>query len=114
MWGMLDDLVPYSNHRTLLDHLGRATPERWLVALPRAGHSAFGDECPSGRRGCAATDLPQDKAHVLINRWATAFLLRHVAGDERYEALLDPALGIDDPEIQLTFAPAGNAMPATP
>lgn len=124
MWGRLDDLVPYVHHRALLNHLGEhapsrwrvlgpATPPRWLVTLPRAGHSAFGDQCPSGRQGCAATDLPQDQAHVLINRWATAFLLHHVAGDVRYQSLLDPTLGVDDPEIRVAFAPTGKAMPAS-
>jgi len=40
----------------------------------------------------------------LINRWTAAFLLRHVAGDERYAALLDPALAEADPEVQVSAA----------
>ena len=108
MWGMLDDLVSYVNHKSLLDRLGRGATERWLVTLPRAGHGAFADLCPASRRGCGSNGLPQDQAHALINHWAATFLLTHVAGDRRYEALLRRAPA-DDPEIQVTFTPAKSA-----
>lgn len=109
MWGILDEIVPYENHRPLLDRLGQAAPERWLVTLQRTGHFAFADRCLVGRRGCGPNDLPQDRAHTLINRWATAFLGRHVAGDERYAAFLDPAQAADEPDLQVTFVrPSGT------
>lgn len=114
MWGVLDEIVPHDNHRPLLDRLGQAAPERWLITLRRTGHFAFADRCLVRRRGCGPNDLPQARAHALINRWATAFLLRHVAGDERYAAYLDPAQAADDPDLLVTFAPPGDTARRTP
>jgi len=108
MWGLLDEIVAYDNHRPLLDSLGQTSPERWLVALRRTGHFAFADRCLVGRRGCGPNDLPQGQAHALINRWATAFLLRHVAGDERYATFLDPTLATDDPDLEITYLPTST------
>ena len=74
---------PAPQHGPLWDSLGLAGPEHWLVAFPRAGHYAFDDRCRPGSGGCAPDDLPQEQAHALIDRWATAFLRRHVALDAR-------------------------------
>lgn len=114
MWGMRDDLVPYTQHQTLLDRLGQGGADRWLVTLPGAGHFAFAEQCLSGRAGCGQSDLPQDRAHALVYRWATAFLLVNVADDARYAELLDPARFGDDPDVTITFMPAQRATPGTP
>jgi predicted dienelactone hydrolase len=109
--GMLDDLVSHGQTRGLMERFGPSAPDRWLLTMPRAGHFAFINECPGGRAGCGPTGLPQDRAHALIKRWATAFLLRHVAADERFASFLDPALAADDPDLQITFTPArGSAL----
>jgi len=107
--GVLDDLVSHGQTSALLEKFGPTSPERWLLTMSRAGHFAFVNECPGGRAGCGSTGLPQDRAHALIKRWATSFLLRHAAADERYAAFLDPALAADDPDLQITFTPARAA-----
>ena len=104
MAGALDDLVPLPSIEALYATFGANGPEHWLVALPRGGHLAFSNQCPPNRAGCGPNDLPQERAHALINRWTAAFLLRHVAGDERYAALLDPAPAEGDPEVQVSAA----------
>ena len=78
------------------------------MTMPRAGHVAFVNACSPQRAGCSANDLPQDQAHALINRWVTAFLLRHVAGDDRYASFLDPGLAAD-PDLQITHEPGTTA-----
>lgn len=108
MSGKMDDLVPHGQTKALLERFGTSAPERWLLSMPRAGHFAFINVCPGGRFGCGTTGLPQDRAHTLINRWATAFLRRHVAGDERYATFLDPALAANDPDLEITYVPAAR------
>jgi predicted dienelactone hydrolase len=100
--GLLDDMEPFKDQQTVFGTFTAAGPEHWLVALPHAGHFAFEDLCPAGWGGCAPGDLSQEQAHVLVNRWAGAFLLRYVTGDESYGRLLDPALASNDDEVQVT------------
>jgi predicted dienelactone hydrolase len=105
MSGLLDDLVPIPAQQDLFAALPASVSSHWFLAFPRAGHAAFRDLCPSERAGCSAADLPPAEAHVRINHWATAFLVRYVAGDERQAASLDAALAQDDPEVVVTRAP---------
>jgi predicted dienelactone hydrolase len=109
----LDDMEPFADQETVFAAFPDSGPERWLVALPHAGHFAFQDLCPAGWGGCAPSDLPQAQAHALVNRWAIAFLLRYAAGDERYTSLLDPSLAVGAAEVQVTHvqAPVANAAP---
>jgi predicted dienelactone hydrolase len=100
--GLLDDMEPFKDQQAVFGTFPAEGPEHWLVALPHAGHFAFQDLCPAGWGGCAPGDLAQEQAHGLVNRWAGAFLLRYVAGDESYGALLDPALASTDGEVQVT------------
>ena len=109
MSGALDDLVSHGQTRSLMDEFGPTAPEHWHLTMPRAGHFAFIDPCPGGRAGCGPTGLPQDRAHALITYWATAFLLHHVAGDERYAAFLDPTLTANAPDLEIAHVPASKA-----
>lgn len=106
MGGMLDDIVPFQYQQDLFDALPQSGAEHIFVAFPHTGHLNFVNLCPSGRAGgCGPADLPQAEAQVRINRWATAFLLRYVAGDERQVSALDAALAQDDPEVVVTRVP---------
>jgi hypothetical protein len=105
MGGMLDDMVPFPSQQTLFSAMPSTASAHLFVAFLHTGHFNFADSCLSGRAGCRAEDLPQGEAHVRINRWATAFLLRYVAGDERGAASLEAVLAQDDPEVVVTRAP---------
>jgi predicted dienelactone hydrolase len=111
MQGKLDDLVSHGGTQSLFEQFESSAPEHWHLKLPRAGHAAFTDLCPEARTGCGPNGLPQDQAHALINRWTTAFLLRHVADDERYATFLDLALAAGDPELQVEFVPGAGTAP---
>jgi predicted dienelactone hydrolase len=102
MGGRLDHVAPFDQQQTLYGALPTSSHERWLIDFPRAGHGAYTDRCQSGWPGCGPNDLPQDRAHALIKRWATPFLLHHVGGDDRYVRLLDPTLAEGDPDLRIS------------
>ena len=66
---------------------------RYLILLPEAGHHAFQDECT------VLCDFPQERAHELVNRYATAFLETYLVGDEEYSRYLERA---EAPDALLT------------
>jgi predicted dienelactone hydrolase len=104
--GVLDDMNLFPQAETLFASFAPNQPPHWLVTLLRGGHFAFEDLCPPMSGGCDAESLPQEEAHALVNRWATAFLLRYVAGDERYAALLDPRTAGEEPEVRVSMEPS--------
>ena len=53
------------------------------VSFPEGHHLTFSDRC----LGCSAA-LPEERGHELVNRFTTAFLETHVAGDARYSHYL--------------------------
>lgn len=102
MGGGRDHLETTLRQRQLYGAFGDVVKERWLVLLPRAGHLAFQDSCFLPVAGCGPDDLSLETGFRLIDRWATAFLLRYVAGDARYTPLLDP-LQVDGTEAEVSF-----------
>ncbi len=109
--GGLDNLAEPARQDGLFDAFAARSVETVGLRVHRTGHSMLLDWCPSfGYPECDADGLtrpealPQAEAHARIVRWATAFLLHHVAGDTRYAALLDPALAAGDPEVRVTVA----------
>jgi predicted dienelactone hydrolase len=88
-----------------VEHFFRSIPVRsdpaWLLAFPHAGHWIYIDFCSTGDPNCGADRLSEAQGQAYVRRWAAAFLLRYVAGDQRYDAFLDPALATGDPELQL-------------
>lgn len=107
MAGGEDGLAPLSGVQSIFDALPADGAERWLLTFPRGGHFAYANLCPPVAAGCGPNGLPQSKAHTLINRWATAFLLTYVASDARYAPLLDPAAAQGDPDVQVAVGPGG-------
>jgi predicted dienelactone hydrolase len=88
-----------------VERLFHAIPPRsdpaWLAVFPHAGHWIYINFCPTGDPNCGPDRLPEEQGQAYVRRWAAAFLLRYVAGDQRYDALLDPASVAGDPEIQI-------------
>jgi dienelactone hydrolase len=117
--GEWDHLAPVAQQQGLFAAFAASAPEVWFVTLPRAGHSMLQSFCPDGYPECGSDGLPRPEAlplpeaHARTNRWMTAFLGRHLAGESRYAPLLDPALADGDPDIRVTVArasgPGGDA-----
>ncbi len=101
MGGGVDNVTPAEGQRRLFEIISEAEggPDLLLI-LPRAGHLAFADVCLPALPGCVEGDLPQARAHDLINLYATSFLKTYVALDDRYASFLDPAL-VTDPDVVL-------------
>jgi len=103
--GMLDDQVTFASQQALFSAIPSNGSEDWMIAFAHAGHRAFSDSCPSSSAGCTPPGLDQATAHMLINHWATPFLVRYVAGDTTATASLDPSLAQGNPEITVTRTP---------
>jgi hypothetical protein len=73
-------MVPFALTQRFYADIPASAPDRYFLAVQRAGHQ-FGDECFGAgvTTGCGAS-MRQDELPALINRAATAFFLRHVAG----------------------------------
>ena len=107
--GQADTHVPVPMVAQLLDALARQPPAPWFVDLPTAGHWIYIDFCPTGDPNCGPDRLPEAQGQAYVKRWAAAFLLRSVAGDARYVALLDPAHAGDPSEIRVERRRLGAA-----
>jgi fermentation-respiration switch protein FrsA (DUF1100 family) len=92
--GVLDSLVPFADLRSLFDRLHAP---RYFVTIENTGHFAFSDRCTtSAPRANPESPFPecvpgtrsQEEAHAIALRYAVPFLLRHVAGDSRFDAVL--------------------------
>ncbi len=103
-----DATTPYASHRNLWSMFPQPGPANRFVVLSRAGHNSFNNRCVPSGGGCGPDDLPMSEAHRLISYWASAFMLHHIAGDERYAQLLDPAGAREDPEV-IVLAPGARA-----
>ncbi|HEY8490832.1 MAG TPA: prolyl oligopeptidase family serine peptidase [Dehalococcoidia bacterium] len=104
MGGELDTTTPIQQQRTLFD----ARPEgatRFLLVFPRGGHSAYANICRPAVSGCGPDDLPQEDAHRLVNRYATAFLKTYVAGEEGYGEVLAQTGEVEGGAARLEAAP---------
>ena len=80
--GSKDEIVAKASVDNLYDALGAATLTQYVL-LPEGHHLSFIDHC----LGCTS-GLPEARGHELINRYATAFLKVHVAGDDRFAEFL--------------------------
>ncbi|MBI3786208.1 MAG: hypothetical protein HY270_22705 [Deltaproteobacteria bacterium] len=85
--GTLDSVTPFAtNSRAAYNYLRGV---RYLLAIADTGHYAFSDNCfPSS--DCGPDTLTQDQAHGYVLRFAVPYLLHWVAGDDRFDAFLDP------------------------
>jgi len=102
---MEGELDFYDPAQTALDEIYRrlGTP-RYAVEMRRTGHFAFSDGCLAelvGGVDCGlAGTLTQEEAHALTLRFAVPFLLRWVAGDAAWAALLRSGVEVPDAELR--------------
>jgi dienelactone hydrolase len=119
--GEWDNRAPYGIGTRFFERIPPSAPDRWLLSLRRAGHS-FWNECGDGMREqnavayrTCAEMLPQAEINAITAHWTTAFLARFVAGDARYDALLDPAqTRSDDYGVVRVLAGATSAPVPSP
>jgi predicted dienelactone hydrolase len=101
MGGGKDKTCPVDKDRTYLDSLDGSSPH-FLVVLLSGGHLSFADQCFAILGGCGPDDISQEKAHQLINSYATAFFKTYVAGESGYERYLEPEAAEGNPDIEYT------------
>ncbi len=94
--GGKDQIVPEGSVRKLFDALP-ATIDKRYVLLPAGTHLSFVETC----FGCDDA-LSEERGHESTNRYATAFLQVHLAGDARYAQYLDRP----DPPDAVLVAPS--------
>ena len=99
MGGERDTACPLQIQRDYFETLKGGQP-RYLVVFPRGGHLAYADECVPILGGCGPDDISQEKAHQLVNLYATAFFKTYVAGDTSYVAFLDPQASAGEPDVE--------------
>jgi predicted dienelactone hydrolase len=100
MGGSLDTATPLEAQEEYFDSLGEEGLPHFLLIFLRGGHFAYSDICLPGFSGCEPGDLSQERAHQLINLYATAFLRTYVALEEGYEDYLEPEAAAGDPDIE--------------
>jgi predicted dienelactone hydrolase len=103
MGGDRDARCPSADQQTFFDAMGTGVSS-FLLIFPRGGHLAYSDRCPSpvAELACGPNDLDQDKAHQLINFYATAFFKTYVAGEPDYAPLLDASFNSTEQDIRYT------------
>ncbi|MGB2695980.1 MAG: dienelactone hydrolase family protein [Dehalococcoidia bacterium] len=69
----------------------------YFVYMPEAIHSAFHDICFEAE--CSSA-ISRKRVHELVNRYATAFLMTYLVGDERYASYLRQG---DPPDAELMY-----------
>ena len=82
--------------------------QRLLPEQPHATPAAVAYINATANATCRPPHLGADAAHLLTNRYAIAFLLVHLAGDQRYASYLIPAHGT---EFDLTRPTLGARPP---
>ncbi len=125
MGGTEDVDVPIANNDLAFEQL-TAAPVVSKVSIVGATHTHFASVCFFGemlfdlglseeqwpdvgaadlvepyRLTCGPDAFPIDEAVRLQNRYTVAFLLRHLVGDERYEAFLTEKDAATEPAVEL-------------
>ncbi|HUS83252.1 MAG TPA: hypothetical protein VM013_08385 [Dehalococcoidia bacterium] len=99
MGGERDTACPVEIQRDYFETL-QGNEQRYLVIFPRGAHLAYADQCISILGGCGPDDISQEKAHELVDFYATAFFETYVAGDATYAAFLDPQASAGEPDVE--------------
>jgi predicted dienelactone hydrolase len=99
MGGGEDTTCPLGPQEAYFNALNGSEP-RFLVVFPRGGHTAYTDPCVPLVDTCGPAAIDQNKAHELIDFYATAFFKTYVAGEKSYAAYLAPKLATGDADLQ--------------
>jgi len=100
MGGDRDLVCPVKYDQAFFDLVTASTPH-FLVIFPRGGHLAYSDVCIAAL-ACGPDDLSQERAHELVNFYATAFFETYVAKVKGYEGYLTPAAAQGDLDVRFT------------
>ncbi|MGD0764924.1 MAG: dienelactone hydrolase family protein [Dehalococcoidia bacterium] len=101
MGGDRDNVCPVKYDQTFFDSVSASTPH-FLVVFPKGGHTAYSDPCVPLMGACGPDDLNQERAHELVNFYATAFFETYVAKVTGYEGYLTTAAAEGDPDVRFT------------
>lgn len=97
MGGRLDRATPAEQQEDYFDAIDGVP--HFLLLFPQGGHLSFGDVCVPALGGCEE-GLSQERAHELINLYATAFFKTYLAGEKGYENYLTPETAAGNPDIE--------------
>jgi predicted dienelactone hydrolase len=102
MGGGLDTITPLEEQKGYFDSIGPSGPPHFLLVFPHGGHLSYIDVCIPEIAGCESDAIDQDRAHELINLYATAFFKTYLAGESGYERYLEPEAAAGNPDIEYT------------
>lgn len=101
MGGRLDTATPVEQQEEYFESID-AVPH-FLLVFPNGGHLSFSNVCVPALGGCEE-GLSQERAHELINVYATAFFKTYLAGETGYEDYLDPEWAAGNSDIEFSAA----------
>jgi predicted dienelactone hydrolase len=94
--GTLDTFAPFLTSQ--VPAYDALTAPRFLLEIHNTGHFAFADFCTPffglGGPDCAASALTQAQAHAIVLPYSLGFLGRYLAGDRRWDQLLEAQDGV--------------------
>ena len=102
MGGGLDTIAPLEEQQQYFDSVGTDGPPHFLLVFPRGGHFSSATVCVPVLEGCGPEALDEDRAHELINLYATAFFKTYLAGESGYESYLEPEAAAGNSDIEYT------------
>ena len=102
MGGGLDKITPLEEQKAYFDSIGPDGPPHFLLVFPRGGHLSFANVCVPAIDTCEPEALDEDRAHELINLYATAFFKTYLAGESGYERYLEPEAAAGNSDIEYT------------
>jgi hypothetical protein len=70
--------------------------------FPRGGHLAYANVCIPEIEGCGPDAIDANRAHELINLYATAFFKTYLAGEDGYASYLEPEAAAGNSDIEYT------------
>jgi len=100
MGGGLDTIAPLEAQKEYFDSIGASGPPHFLLVFPRGGHFSYANVCVPALEGCGPDALDQERAHELINLYATAFFKTYVAGEDSYASYLEPEAAAGNSDIE--------------
>jgi len=102
MGGGLDKITPLEAQKGYFDSIGPDGPPHFLLVFPLGGHLSYGDICVPALDGCGTDALDENRAHELINLYATAFFKTYLAGEDGYASYLEPEAAAGNSDIEYT------------
>ena len=100
MGGGLDTIAPLEEQKKYFDSIGGDGPPHFLLVFPRGGHFSYANVCVPALEGCGPDALDAERAHELINLYATAFFKTYLAGESGYERYLEPEAAAGNSDIE--------------